>query len=70
MFIPLTVLLVTAHVNAVSLQLAERINPTGALIAIIWFDRFGILRSAIDRGVVMHNDVEGILVLVFDGDLI
>jgi hypothetical protein len=50
---------------------AEIYNPTGALIAIIWFDKFGILRSAIDRGVVLRKqDVEGVLVLVMNGDLV
>jgi hypothetical protein len=50
---------------------AEIYNSTGALIAIIWFDEFGILRSAIDRGVVLHKqDVEGVLVLVMNGDLV
>jgi hypothetical protein len=50
---------------------AEIYNPTGDLIAIIWFDRFGILRSAIDRGIVFNkHHVEGVLVLVLDGDLV
>ena len=50
---------------------AEIYNPKGALIAIIWFDQFGILRTAIDRGVVLHKkDVEGVLVLVMNGDLV
>jgi len=40
---------------------AEIYNLKGALIAIIWFDEFGILRTAIDRGVVLHKkDVEGV----------
>ena len=48
---------------------AEIYNIKGALIAIIWFDQFGILRTAIDRGVVLHEkDVEGVLVLVMNGD--
>ena len=48
---------------------AEIYNLKGALIAIIWFDQFGILRTAIDRGVVLHKkDVEGVLVLVMSGD--
>jgi hypothetical protein len=50
---------------------AEIYNLKGALIAIIWFDEFGILRTAIDRGVVLHKkDVEGVLVLVMNGDLV
>src|SRR5215510_1365046 len=50
---------------------AEIYNLKGALIAIIWFDQVGILRTAIDRGAVLHkNDVEGVLVLVMSGDLL
>jgi hypothetical protein len=50
---------------------AEIYNLKGALIAIIWFDEFGILRTAIDRGVVLHKkDVEGVLVLIMSGDLV
>jgi hypothetical protein len=50
---------------------AEIYNLKGALIAIIWFDQLGILRTAIDRGVVLHKkDVEGVLVLVMNGELI
>ena len=50
---------------------AEIYNSAGALIAIIWFDEFGILRTAIDRGVVLHKkDVEGVLVLVMNGHLV
>src|SRR5262245_26538504 len=49
---------------------AEIYNLKGALIVIIWFDQFGILRTAIDRGVILHKkDVEGVLVLVMNGDL-
>jgi hypothetical protein len=47
---------------------AEVYNPTGELIAVIWFDGFGIVRSAIDRGIVLNKDVEGVLVLVLDGE--
>ena len=50
---------------------AEIYNLEGALIAIIWFDQFGILRTAIDRGVVLHKkDVKGVLVLVMSGNLV
>ncbi len=34
---------------------AEIYNPTGGLLAVIWFDRFGILRSAVDRGIVLKQ---------------
>src|SRR5262249_27134551 len=48
---------------------AEIYNLKGALIAIIWFDQFGILRTAIDRGLSFtKEDVEGVLVLVMNGD--
>jgi hypothetical protein len=47
---------------------AEVYNSTSELIAVIWFDGFGIVRSAIDRGIVLHKDLEGVLVLVLDGE--
>ena len=50
---------------------AEIYNPKGDLLAILWFDRFGILRSAIDRGIVQNKHaIEGVLVLVTGGDLV
>src|SRR5262245_3928858 len=36
---------------------AEIYNPKGALIAIIWFDQFGILRTAIDRGLSFTKEM-------------
>ena len=49
---------------------AEIYNPTGGLLAVIWFDRFGILRSAVDRGIILNkHNVEGVLVLVLEGYL-
>ncbi len=48
---------------------AEIFKPTGELLAVIWFDKFGILRSAIDRGVYLkHDDVEGVMVVVLYAD--
>ena len=53
------------------LDYAEIYNPSGELLAIFWFDRFGILRTAVDRSIVLKRDaVEGVLVLVLDGDLV
>ena len=41
------------------------------LLAVSWFDRFGIQRTAVDRGVVEEEDkLEGIFVVVLDGNLI
>jgi len=36
---------------------AEIYNLKGALIAIIWFDQFGILRTAIDRGLSFTKEM-------------
>ena len=50
---------------------AEVYNTSGDLLAVHWFDRFGIERTAIDRGIILHeSDVEGTLVLFLDGDFI
>ena len=41
------------------------------LLAVSWFDRFGIQRTAVDRGIVEEEDkLEGIFVVVLDGNLI
>ena len=41
------------------------------LLAASWFDRFGIQRTAVDRGIVEEEDkLEGIFVIVLDGNLI
>ena len=41
----------------------------GDLVAISWFDRFGIERLAIDRGLVNEGDkLEGAFVVFSDGD--
>lgn len=50
---------------------AEVYNSTGNLIAIVWFDKFGIMRSAIDRGIVLYeHTVEGVMVLVLEGEVL
>jgi hypothetical protein len=41
----------------------------GNLLAVSWFDRFGIERTAIDRGVLEGADkLEGIFVVIIDGE--
>jgi hypothetical protein len=43
----------------------------GGLLAVSWFDRFGIRRTAVDRGIVEQKDeLEGIFVVVLNGDSI
>lgn len=50
---------------------AEVHNSAGELLAILWFDRFGILRTVVDRSIILKKDgVEGVMVLVLDGDLV
>ena len=45
-------------------------DNAGRLVAIGWFDKFGIQRMAMDRGLLEENGkLEGVLVLVLDGDL-
>jgi hypothetical protein len=45
-------------------------DNAGQLVAIGWFDKFGIQRVAMDRGLLEDNGkLEGVLVLVLDGDL-
>jgi hypothetical protein len=47
----------------------ELYNKEGDLLAVSWFDRFGIKRTAIDRGIVEEKDqLEGIFVVLLDGD--
>ncbi|HET8563079.1 MAG TPA: hypothetical protein VFM35_04295 [Candidatus Binatia bacterium] len=49
----------------------ELYDKEGNLLALSWFDRFGIKRTAIDRGIVEQGDeLEGVFVMVADGDLI
>src|SRR5262245_36628524 len=48
----------------------ELYDQRGELLAVSWFDRFGIQRTAIDRGILEQKDkLEGVLVVVSDGDL-
>jgi hypothetical protein len=48
----------------------ELYDKEGDLLAVGWFDRFGIRRTAIDRGIVEEgNKREGTFVVVLDGEL-
>jgi hypothetical protein len=49
----------------------ELYDSEGDLLAARWFDRLGIKRTAVDRGVLDRADKpEGILVVIVDGDLV
>jgi len=49
----------------------ELYDKRGDLLAVSWFDRFGIQRTAVDRGIVEKGDeLEGIFVVVLDGNSI
>jgi hypothetical protein len=49
----------------------ELYDREGNLLAVSWFDRFGIERTAVDRGIVEQKDkLEGIFVVVLEGDSI
>ena len=49
----------------------ELYNNTGNLVAVGWFDRYGIERMALDRGLLEDRDeLEGVLVVVLDGEAI
>jgi hypothetical protein len=44
---------------------------TGDLVALGWFDQFGIQRVAVDRGLLESRDeVEGVYVFFLEGDSI
>jgi hypothetical protein len=46
----------------------ELYDKEGDLLAVGWFDKFGIQRTAVDRGIVKEEDkLEGIFVVVLDG---
>jgi hypothetical protein len=47
----------------------ELYDKEGNLLAIGWFDKFGIQRTAIDRGIVEQKDkLEGIFVVILNGE--
>src|ERR1700741_769272 len=49
----------------------ELYDQEGNLLAVSWFDRFGIRRTAVDCGILENEDkLEGNFVIVLDGDSI
>ncbi|MBI2996837.1 MAG: hypothetical protein HYY46_00045 [Deltaproteobacteria bacterium] len=49
----------------------ELYNRAGDLLAIGWFDRFGIERTAVDRGLLEAADkLQGVFIVLIDGDSI
>ena len=49
----------------------ELYDQGGDLLAVAWFDRFGIERTAVDRGLLENADKpEGIFVVLLAGDFI
>jgi hypothetical protein len=47
----------------------ELYDREGNLLVISWFDKFGIKRTAVDRGILEEKDqLEGIFVVVLNGD--
>lgn len=47
----------------------ELYDIAGGLVAIVWFDRFGIQRTVVDRALVEGGDeLEGVLVAVVEGE--
>jgi hypothetical protein len=57
--------------TARSADYLELYNNAGALLAVTWFDRFGIERLAVDRALAEDtNKLEGVFVLVITEDSI
>ena len=49
----------------------ELYNSEGGLSAVGWFDRFGIQRTAVDRGLLEGTyKLEGVFVVLIDGDAV
>jgi hypothetical protein len=49
----------------------EFYDNQGSLLAVSWFDKFGIQRTAVDRGIVEEQDhLEGVFVVVFNDNSI
>jgi hypothetical protein len=47
----------------------ELYDKEGHLLAVSWFDKFGIQRTAIDRGIAEQEDkLEGVFIVVLDGN--
>jgi len=55
-----------------SVDYLELYDGTGSLLLISWVDRFGIRRTAMDRGLLQEeaSRLEGVLVLLLEGDLV
>ena len=49
----------------------ELYNNSGNLVALSWFDRFGIERLAVDRGLIEYRDeLMGVFVVFLDGEAV
>jgi hypothetical protein len=49
----------------------ELYDNQGSLVAVSWFDKSGVRRTAVDRGIVEEEDhLEGVFVVVLDGSSI
>ena len=49
----------------------ELYNNAGNLVAVNWFDRFGIERMAVDRGLLEYRDeLMGVFVVLLDGEAV
>jgi hypothetical protein len=49
----------------------ELYNSTGTLVAVSWFDRYGIRRIVVDRGLLEGKDeLQGIFIVVLDGEAV
>jgi hypothetical protein len=47
----------------------ELYNSTDILVAVVWFDRYGIRRIAVDRGLLEGRlELQGLFVVVLDGE--
>jgi hypothetical protein len=47
----------------------ELYDTAGDLLAVSWFDRFGIHRTAVDRGIMQDGEkLDGVFVIVLDGE--
>ncbi len=53
-----------------SVDYLELYDGTGSLLLISWVDRFGIRRTAMDRGLLQEeaSGLKGVLVLLLEGD--
>jgi hypothetical protein len=48
---------------------SELYDDAGDLLAVTWFDKFGIQRTAVDRGIVEEADkFEGVFVVILEGE--